>query len=134
MQLARVGLSPEEFGFVRPEKRLPLTLYVGNPHKQVASKNVSRFLWEWLHHERIFLSWLHRYSVTLVWGRDSVWSLHYRLIVRSAPLPSTTHSTPPRPLWGQDGGPFAFLCSLMSGTTGLYWMFTKTIADKGTSF
>jgi len=42
-QLARV--SPEEFGFGLFEHRLPFTLKEGNPHKQVASENVSRFRW-----------------------------------------------------------------------------------------
>ena len=46
-QLARV--DPEQFGFVRPEQRLPFTLQVGIPHKQVASENVSRFRREWSH-------------------------------------------------------------------------------------
>ena len=54
--------------------------------------------------------------------RERVWGPHYRRIVRSAPLPSTTLSTPPRSapllsstytpprsMWGQNGGPFAFL-------------------------
>jgi len=33
-QFARV--SPGEYGNVRPEKKLPFTLLVGNPHKHVA--------------------------------------------------------------------------------------------------
>ena len=40
-QLAWV--SPEEFVFARLEQRLPFTLLVGNPPKQVASDNVSHF-------------------------------------------------------------------------------------------
>jgi len=54
-QLARV--SPEEFGIVRPEQRLPHTLSVGNPHKKVASENVSHFRRELLHRYRVTLRW-----------------------------------------------------------------------------
>ena len=66
MQLSRV--SPEEFVFVRQEQRLPITLLVGNPHKQVASQNVSHFRWEWFHRYRWVTSFL----------RHSTWSCpHY---------------------------------------------------------
>jgi len=44
-QLARLTISPGEFGIVQPEQRLPFTLYVGNPNKQVASVNGSHFRW-----------------------------------------------------------------------------------------
>jgi len=67
-QPARV--SPKESVCVRVEQRLPFILLVGNPHKQVASENVSHFWWEWLHryshlehiksqmsHTRIFQTW-----------------------------------------------------------------------------
>jgi len=51
---------------------------------------------------------------TVVWARRILCSFPlpsttYSTPHRLAPLPSTTYSTPARPLWGQNGGPFAFL-------------------------